>query len=204
VYDYALMTEPLTDAQLAEVGWRNRQGVGDSGNRFHYYRLTDDNRVLWGGYDAVYHYGRTVDPRHDQRPATSALLSDQFFATFPQLEGLRFTHRWGGAIDTCTRFCAFYGTAHGGDVAYAAGSTGLGVGATRFAADVLLDLLAGEPTERTRLEMVRTTPLPFPPEPFAWAGIQLTRRALQKADRQQGRRGPWLRTLDRLGLGFDS
>jgi glycine/D-amino acid oxidase-like deaminating enzyme len=132
------------------------------------------------------------------------MLSDQFFATFPQLEGLRFTHRWGGAIDTCTRFCAFYGTAHGGDVAYAAGYTGLGVGATRFAADVLLDLLSGEPTERTRLEMVRTKPVPFPPEPFAWAGIQLTRRALQKADRQQGRRGPWLRTLDRLGLGFDS
>jgi len=204
VYDHVLMTEPLSGEQQAAIGWQGGEGVDDVANQFHYYRMTADGRILWGGYDAVYHYGRRVDPRYDQRPATSALLSEQFFATFPQLEGLRFTHRWGGAIDTCTRFCAFYGAAHRGDVAYALGYTGLGVGATRFAAEVVLDLLAGEPTERTRLEMVRTTPLPFPPEPFAYAGISLTRRALQKADRQQGRRGPWLRALDRLGLGFDS
>lgn len=204
VYDHVLVTEPLTAEQWAAIGWAGGEGVDDLANQFHYYRTTADGRILWGGYDAVYHFGRRVDPRHDQRPATFRLLSEQFFATFPQLEGLRFTHRWGGAIDTCTRFCAFYGTAHGGDVAYALGYTGLGVGATRFAADVVLDLLAGEQTERTRLQMVRTRPVPFPPEPLAWAGITLTRRALQKADRQQGRRGPWLRTLDRLGMGFDS
>jgi hypothetical protein len=51
---------------------------------------------------------------------------------------------------------------------------------------------------------VRSKPIPFPPEPLRWAGIQLTRRALARADRKQGRRGPWLRALDRLGLGFDS
>ena len=68
----------------------------------------------------------------------------------------------------------------------------------------MLDLLDGADTERTRLEMVRTKPLPFPPEPFAWAGIELTRRSLARADRDLGRRNLWLRTLDRLGLGFDS
>ena len=84
------------------------------------------------------------------------------------------------------------------------GYTGLGVGATRFGAQVCLDLLAGRDNERTALEMVRRKPLPFPPEPLRWAGIQLTRRALARADAREGRRGPWLRTLDRLGLGFDS
>jgi hypothetical protein len=69
---------------------------------------------------------------------------------------------------------------------------------------VCLDLLAGRDNERTRLEMVRRKPVPFPPEPFRWTGIQLTRRALAHADRDGGRRGVWLRTLDRLGLGFDS
>ena len=78
------------------------------------------------------------------------------------------------------------------------------MGATRFGAEVMLDLLDGVDSERTGLEMVRTKPLPFPPEPFAWAGIQLTRRSLAAADRNQGRRNAWLRTLDRLGLGFDS
>jgi glycine/D-amino acid oxidase-like deaminating enzyme len=204
VYDYALMTEPLSPAQLASLGWAGREGVGDLANQFHYYRLGADNRILWGGYDAIYHYGRRIGPSLEQRPATFERLAEHFFQTFPQLEGLRFTHRWGGAIDTCTRFCAFYGTAMGGRLAYALGYTGLGVGATRFGAQVVLDLLDGRDTERTRLQLVREKPVPFPPEPFAWAGIQLTRWSLDRADRNAGRRNLWLRALDAAGLGFDS
>ena len=107
-------------------------------------------------------------------------------------------------IDTCTRFTAFYGTALGGRVGYALGFTGLGVGATRFAGDVVLDLLAGADTPRTRLEMVRTKPVPFPPEPIRWAGIEATRRSLARADANGGKENVWLRAMDRLGLGFDS
>ncbi|MER5498374.1 MULTISPECIES: FAD-binding oxidoreductase [unclassified Streptomyces] len=204
VYDYALMTEPLTADQLASIGWRNRQGLGDSANQFHYFRLSADNRILWGGYDAIYPYGGRLNADLDQRPETFLKLAGQFFECFPQLEGVRFSHAWGGAIDTCSRFSAFFGTAYRGRVAYAAGYTGLGVGATRFGADVMLDLLAGERTERTGLEMVRSKPMPFPPEPFAWTGIELTKRSLARADRNGGHRNLWLRTMDRLGLGFDS
>ncbi|WP_214413408.1 NAD(P)/FAD-dependent oxidoreductase [Sphaerisporangium fuscum] len=204
VYDYALMTEPLTAEQLASIGWHNRQGVGDGGNQFHYYRLTEDNRVLWGGYDAVYYNGGRVKEEYEQRDATFATLAAHFSTTFPQLEGVRFTHRWGGVIDTCSRFSAFYGTAHRGRLAYAVGYTGLGVGATRFGANVMLDLLSGEPTERTELQMVRDKPVPFPPEPIRSGVIQLTRWSIAQADAHQGRRNLWLRTLDRLGLGFDS
>jgi glycine/D-amino acid oxidase-like deaminating enzyme len=204
VYDYVLVTRPLTAAQLGSVGWRNRQGVGDSGNQFHYYRLTADNRILWGGYDAVYYYGGKIAARLDQRPQTFATLAEHFFATFPQLDGIEFTHKWGGVIDTCSRFCAFFGTAYGGRLGYVVGYTGLGVGASRFGANVVLDLLSGERTERTELEMVRSKPLPFPPEPLRAAGIGLTRWSLDWADRNDGRRNVWLRALDRLGLGFDS
>ncbi|MFG3532060.1 NAD(P)/FAD-dependent oxidoreductase [Streptomyces sp. NPDC047917] len=204
VYDYALMTEPLTAEQLASIGWKNRQGLGDSANQFHYFRLSADNRILWGGYDAIYPYGGRLNADLDQRPETFLKLAGQFFDCFPQLAGVRFSHAWGGAIDTCSRFSAFFGTAHRGRVAYAAGFTGLGVGATRFGADVMLDLLAGEQNEITALEMVRSKPMPFPPEPFAWAGIELTKRSLARADDNGGRRNLWLRTMDRLGLGFDS
>ncbi|MGH3177331.1 MAG: NAD(P)/FAD-dependent oxidoreductase [Streptosporangiaceae bacterium] len=121
VYDYVLVTEPLSPAQLAAVGWQNRQGVADAGNQFHYYRLTSDNRILWGGYDAIYHFGGDVRRAYDQRPASFVTLAGHFFSTFPQLEGIGFSHRWGGAIDTCSRFCAFFGTAHRGRVAYALG-----------------------------------------------------------------------------------
>lgn len=204
VYDYVLVTEPLSAAQLAEIGWRNRQGVADMANQFHYYRLTADNRILFGGYDAIYHFGGKVKATYEERPTTFTRLAEHFFATFPQLEGLRFTHRWAGAIDTSTQFCAFYGTAAGGHLAYAAGFTGLGVGATRFAADVMLDLLSGGKTERTDLEMVRRRPLPFPPDPVASLGIAATKWSLNQADHNRGERNLLLKTLDKLGLGFDS
>lgn len=204
VYDYVLMTEPLTEEQLASIGWQDRQGIGDLANQFHYYRLSQDNRILFGGYDAIYHYGRRIRPAYEDRPDVWAMLASHFFTTFPQLAGLRFSHQWAGAIDTCTQFTAFFGTARANRVAYAAGFTGLGVGATRFAADVMLDLLEGTETERSTLEMVRRRPLPFPPEPAAAIGINATRRSLDRADHQEGRRDLLLKTLDSLGLGFDS
>jgi len=204
VYDYALMTEPLTAEQYDAIGWKNRQGLADSANQFHYYRLSADNRILFGGYDAVYHFGGKVREEYEERPESFRKLASHFFTTFPQLEGLQFTHRWAGAIDSCSRFCAFFGTARGGRVAYATGFTGLGVGATRFAADVMLDELAGLTTERTQLEMVRTKPIPFPPEPAASIGVNLVRAAMNQADHNNGKRNLFLKTLDAVGMGFDS
>jgi glycine/D-amino acid oxidase-like deaminating enzyme len=204
VYDYVLVTEPLSPAHRDAIGWRRRQGLSDGANRFHYYRLTPDDRILWGGYDAVYRFRGPVGPVHDQDERSFGRLAMHFFHTFPQLSDLRFEYRWGGAIDTCSRFSVFFGTAHRGRVAYAVGYTGLGVGASRFGARVALDLLDGRRTEATGLRYVRRRPVPFPPEPLRWAVIELTRNRLAAADLREGRRGLWLRTLDRLGLGFDS
>ncbi|WP_042392286.1 NAD(P)/FAD-dependent oxidoreductase [Streptacidiphilus carbonis] len=204
VYDFALMTEPLTEQQLESIGWKNRQGLGDCANQFHYFRISADNRILWGGYDAIYHYGGQVREEYDHRPETYEKLAGHFFTAFPQLEGIGFSHAWGGAIDTCSRFSAFFGTAHKGKVSYALGYTGLGVGATRFGAEVMLDLLTGRQTERTELEMVRSKPIPFPPEPVKWVGIGITKWSLDRADRNEGKRNIWLKAMDSLGLGFDS
>ncbi|MFF2270916.1 NAD(P)/FAD-dependent oxidoreductase [Agromyces sp. NPDC058136] len=204
LYDHVLMTEPLTAEQRAAIGWGEGQGLTDAGNQFHYYRPTDDGRILFGGWDAVYHRGGRVDPAYEQQGGSHALLARHFFETFPQLAGLRFTHRWAGPIDSTTRFTAAYGTALGGRVAYAVGHTGLGVGASRFSADVALDLLSGEPSSRLRYELVRRRPFPIPPEPLRNPIVQFTRRSILAADRDEGRRNLWLRTLDRFGLGFNS
>lgn len=204
VYDYVLMTEPLSDEQLASIGWAGREGLADMANQFHYSRLTRDNRILWGGYDAVYFAGGRIKPGYEDRMESHRKLASHFFTTFPQLAGVRFSHRWAGVIDTSTRFCAFWGQAHQGRVQYVAGFTGLGVGATHFAADVIVDRLEGRSTERTELAMVKETPLPFPPEPVASIGINLTRWSLDRADHNRGKRNALLKTLDALGLGFDS
>ncbi len=203
VYDYCMVTEPLSETQLDSVGWRNRQGLSDTANQFHYYRLTPDNRILWGGYDAIYHWGGKISAELESRPESWAKLSQHFFDTFPQLEGVGFTHAWGGAIDTSSRFSVFWGKALGGRVAYALGYTGLGVASSRFGASVMLDLLHGRRSIATKTEFVRSKPIPFPPEPFRFIGIQMTRWSLDRED-TTGRRNLWLRTLDRLGLGFDS
>ena len=205
VYDYVLMSEPLSARQRRSLGWARRQGVGDTGNQFHYYRLTADDRILWGGYDAIYRYGGPVRADLDGDDAgTFARLSQHFFHTFPQLEGVGFSHRWGGAIDTCSRFSVFFGTARGGRVAYALGYTGLGVGASRWGGRTALDLLDGRASEATALSSVASKPVPFPPEPLRSAVIALTRNRLAAADADGGRRGLWLRALDAAGLGFDS
>jgi glycine/D-amino acid oxidase-like deaminating enzyme len=204
VYDYVLVTEPLNAGQRGAIGWPGRQGLADSGNRFHYYRLTADDRILWGGYEAVYHWANGMRPELEESAAVFSLLAHNFSETFPQLEGLPFTHRWARAIDTCSRFRVTFGKALGGRVAYAVGYTGLGLGAARFGARVALDLVHGRDTELTRLELVRSRPLPFPPEPLRYAVVQATRRALIRADERRGRRGLWLRALDRVGAGFDS
>ena len=203
VYDYCLVTEPLTPAQLASIGWQNRQGISDIPNQFHYYRLTADNRILWGGYDAMYYFRGKMNTELESRPESWALLSQHFFQTFPQLEGVRFSHAWGGAIDTCTRFSVFWGRAMGGRVAYALGYTGLGTASTRFGAEVMLDLLDGRRSKATSTKFVQDKPLPFPPEPFRFAGIQATRWSLDREDKT-GKRNVWLKSLDRLGLGFDT
>jgi len=203
VYDYALVTEPLTPEQRASIGWERRQGLSDIPNQFHYYRLTADDRILWGGYDAMYFWGGKVSPELESRPETWAKLSRHFFEAFPQLEDIRFSHTWGGAIDTCSRFSVFWGQAMGGRLAYAVGYTGLGTAASRFGGEVMLDLLDGRRSKATQTEFVRDKPLPFPPEPFKFLSIQATRWSLEREDRT-GKRNRWLRTLDRMGLGFDS
>jgi len=141
VWDYVLATEPLTDAQRAEIGWKERQGLGNFANMFHYYRMTHDNRITWGGGTA-----------------------EEFLETFPQLEGIRFTHRWSGIIGSSTRFCMAPGVAFGGKVAWSIGYTGLGVGATRFGARVGLELLGYDPSEILEMQFVRKSAMAWPPE----------------------------------------
>ena len=80
VYDYVLVSEPLAPEQHRSIGWERRQGVGDSANQFHYYRLTADDRILWGGYDAIYNFRSGLRPVLEQREESFATFSQHFFA----------------------------------------------------------------------------------------------------------------------------
>ncbi len=203
VYDYVLVSEPLSQSQRGSIGWEGREGVATHSNHFHYFRLTRDDRILWGGYDAIYHFGGRVGPDLDHRPQTYLRLEEQFRQMFPMLKELTFSSRWGGPIASTTRFTCAFGSALGGRVAYALGYTGLGVAASRFAARTLADRLLDPTSPVLSLRFVREPPFPFPPEPLRAASLALVQSAMTRADRT-GRRGTVLSALDRLGIGFDS
>ena len=196
------ITSTLITAQ--SIGWSRWEGIDEAANQFHYTRRTADGRILWGGYDATYHFNSSVDARHEQSTQTHGALAQQFFSTFPQLEGLDFTHRWGGPIAATSRFTCAWGQRFDDRLAWVGGYTGLGVAASCFGAQVALDLVDSVETERTELKMVRSKPFPFPPEPLRSAVVGITKKSIQRADERQGCENVWLKFLSRLGIGFDT
>jgi len=207
VWDYQLATEPLTDEQLDTINWGkpgSRHALGDHLNMFHYFRLTRDNRITWGGGGAVrYYFNRGIDHELTDAPDRYEQLVIEFFEMFPQLAGeLKFTHRWGGIIATSTRFCVVPGVMHDGRLAWAVGYTGHGVSATRFGARIGIELLGYQPSDAINMRLVTSKAFPWPPEPFRWIAVRMTQLALVRADKNGGRRGLWLKFLDVLGLGF--
>ena len=66
------------------------------------------------------------------------------------------------------------------------------------------DHLLRPDSDLLRLRFVRSRPFPFPPEPLRSLAVNTVRHELDRADRNDGRRSLILRTLDALGIGFDS
>jgi glycine/D-amino acid oxidase-like deaminating enzyme len=205
VWDYQIATEPLTDEQLDRIAWgkKSRHALADYVNMFHYFRLTKDNRITWGGGGAVrYYFNNGIDDRYMDATARYEQLAKEFFEMFPQLDDVKFSHRWGGIIATSTRFCMVPGAVYDGRLAWSVGYTGHGVGASRFGARIGIELLGYAPSDVLEMQFVTRKSLPWAPEPIRWFAVKLTQRALIKADKNDGKRGLWLKFLDMLGLGF--
>jgi len=204
VWDYQIATEPLTEEQMDRIGWgKSRHALSDYRNMFHYFRITRDNRITYGGGGLVrYYFNRGIDSKLADVPRIYEKLAEEFFETFPQLGDVKFSNKWGGIIATSTRFCVVPGVAHEGRLAWSVGYTGVGVAASRFGARIGIEMLGYEPTDILDMEFVTRKALPWAPEPFRWIGVRITQKALVKADSNGGKRGLWLRFLDMLGLGF--
>jgi glycine/D-amino acid oxidase-like deaminating enzyme len=203
LYDYVLVSDPLTPGQRDEIGWRHRQGVSDGRTFFNYYRLTADDRILWGTSEAAYYRGNRVDPSCDHSPEHYAALRASFRRHFPALSGLEFPYAWGGAICSTTRLTPFFGRALEGRVVYGLGYTGHGLGTTRIAGRILAHLALDRPGELLDLALVTRKPFPYPPEPLRSWAVGMVTRGLRQVD--QGKRPSLLLLgLDRLGIGFSS
>jgi len=201
LYDYVLVSEPLTSEQHAAIGWRNRQGVTDGRTFFNYYRLTADNRVLWGTSEAKYYPRNRVDESCDHSEWHYRSLRESFARHFPQLAGLKWEYAWGGPIASTTRLTPFFGVT--GNIFYALGYTGHGIGSTRVAGKILAHMALAKPSELLNLSMVQRHPFPYPPEPMRSWAVKAVTSALRRVDAGE-KPGMLLRVLEVLGIGFSS
>jgi len=203
LYDYILVSDPLSDEQMSRLGWPRRRGVADMRTFFKYYRLTKDNRILWGTSEAAYYKGNRVDAACDHSEPHYAGLRESFKRHFPALADLEFRYAWGGPICSTTRFTPFFGTAEGGRILYGLGYTGHGLGTTHLAGQILAHMALDAPSPLLDLALVRRKPFPYPPEPLRSLAVRAVTRALRRVD--TGRRpGLLLRVLDAMGIGLSS
>lgn len=203
LYDYILVSDPLSPAQWDAIGWRGRQGITDGRAFFNYYRPTADGRILWGTSEATYYPGNRVDPACDHSPRHYDSLRASWRRTFPVLSDLEFPFAWGGAICSTTRLTPFFGQALGHRVLYGLGFTGHGLGSTRIAGRILAHMATDTASDLLELALVRKPPFPYPPEPLRSWAVKAVTRALRDVDNGQ-RPSLLLRVLDRMGLGFSS
>jgi glycine/D-amino acid oxidase-like deaminating enzyme len=203
LYDYVLASEPLRPSQRAALGWAGRQAVTDGRAFFNYYRLTSDDRVLWGTSEAAYYRGNRVDESCDHSERHYDELRRSFAWHFPEVGDLAFPYAWGGAICATTRFTPFFGSALGGRVHYGLGYTGHGLGTTHLAGKLLAHRALDLRSSLFDLKLARTKPLPYPPEPLRSWAVAAVSRALRDVD-AGGRPGPLLLILDAMGIGLSS
>jgi glycine/D-amino acid oxidase-like deaminating enzyme len=183
ISDYVAATEPIPD-RLTEIGWTSNVGLSDRREWLYYLRPTDDGRIVIGGGEGGAVYGGRAGGRgatHVLRYAHAAARGLSWL--FPALEGVRFTHAWGGPIDQTPTFVPFYrsdGPVHAG-----LGFSGHGLVQTQIGGRILAATVLGVDDEWTSLAVNRPERSKAPPEPFRYAAVAASAWALGRGDARE-------------------
>jgi glycine/D-amino acid oxidase-like deaminating enzyme len=176
VNGYMSATEPLSEAQMRSIGWAGRQGLFDTRTTggFMYLRLSTDNRIVFGE-GGVMPYDGSPSPGNYQ-PVIDKMRRS-LLVTFPQLEGVRFTHAWGGTLGITKDGMPSIGTRGDAENIYhAVAFNGEGVVMGQLAGRIAAELISGEETPLTRLAMVNRQMPYLGPEPVRGLGAAVHRR----------------------------
>lgn len=189
VYSLITLTEPLTPADWAEIGWEGRECVDSCRYTVDYLSKTADGRILFGGRGAPYHLGSAIRDEYDRHGPTHQMLQDNVRAWFPRLKDVRFTHTWGGPLGWPRDFMPTmaYDPAQG--IATARGYTGNGVATANLSGRVLADLISGVDSPLTNLPPVNHRSPNWEPEPFRFLGVRYVQRAFWQIDLKAERTG---------------
>ncbi len=185
VYSLVIATEPLPAATWEEIGLARRETFSDHRHLIIYGQRTADDRLVFGGRGAPYHFGSRVRPEFDRDERVFARLYATLTDLFPILEGTRVTHAWGGALGIPRDWCASVGLDRETGIGWAGGYVGDGVSTTNLAGRTLRDLVLGRDTELTALPWVGHRSPTWEREPLRWLGINTGLRAMTLADAEE-------------------
>jgi glycine/D-amino acid oxidase-like deaminating enzyme len=185
VYSLIIATEPLPTAVWDEIGLAQRETFSDHRHLIIYGQRTADDRLVFGGRGAPYHFGSRVSPAFDREPAVFASLHTTLLDLFPVLAGTRFTHAWGGPLGIARDWCASVGLDRATGLAWAGGYVGDGVSTTNLAGRTLADLVLERDSELTTLPWVGHRSPTWEPEPLRWLAINAGLRAMTLADTEE-------------------
>lgn len=167
---YVIATAPLTEKQREAIGWRGREKLSDLNTIFNYFHLSRDSRIVFGGEGIRYLYGGRICTRMHRR--TMDRLRKGLLAIFPQLDGIKVTHRWGGTVGMSLAFVPSVGVlGDKGNIFYAVGYSGEGVVLSQVAGKIINDLYSKNDSALTRLFFVNG-PVPYSlPDPLRYLGV---------------------------------
>jgi glycine/D-amino acid oxidase-like deaminating enzyme len=189
VYSLMVATEPLSEAQWETVGLAEREVFSDHRHVIVYGQRTMDDRLAFGGRGAPYHFGSRIRPEFDHDAKVFADLRATLTDLLPQLEGVRFTHAWGGPLGISRDWHPSVGHDPVTGLGWAGGYVGDGVAAANLAGRTLADLVTGRRTPVTELPWVGHRSRRWEPEPMRWTGINAGLRLAHAADREEARTG---------------
>jgi glycine/D-amino acid oxidase-like deaminating enzyme len=187
---YVVLTEPVPDL-LREIGWTDGLGIYDARMFLHYFRTTNDGRVLMGSGSGPIGFGARIDERFTHDAPTAGRAEEGLRRLLPALADVKVEAAWGGPIDVSADHVPFIGTVPSTRIHYALGYSGHGVGPSWLAGRVLASLATGADDEWTRLPLVGRKVSRVPREPVRRIGGGLIRAAilsLEEAE-EHGRRG---------------
>jgi glycine/D-amino acid oxidase-like deaminating enzyme len=158
----------------------------------HYFRTTNDGRVLMGSGSGPIGFGGRVDDRFSRDRPTAERAEAGLRRLLPGLAGARVERAWGGPIDVSADHLPFFATKPGTRIHYGAGYSGHGVGPSWLGGRILASLALGADNEWTRLPLVTRTVPRLPPEPLRRLGGGLVRTSIMacEAAEEEGRRAP--------------
>lgn len=183
IADFMVATEPIPE-RLERIGWTTDVGIADGREMLFYLRRTEDHRIaIGGGATGVVCAGR-VGRRatHDRRVARVAARG--LLWLFPQFEGVRFTHAWGGPIDHTAWFLPFFRTLEPGTVHAGLGFSGHGLAQTKLGGRILASLVLGSQDEWSSMPVVGREIALVPPEPVRFPLVRAAAWGLETGDRR--------------------